>query len=232
MAASRDRLAVVVVGRAPDEVLFDGERGNAALVHPRDDALGLGHHLRADAVAGEQQELEGCHALQIHERLACDSFSKASILSAFSSVSPMSSRPFSRQCLRLASMSNLIVPPSGPWISCFSRSIGQRRIGAALGVVEQLVEIIRLHRHRQDAVLEAVVVENVGERRGDHAADAEVEKRPRRVLAATSRSRSCRPPPAPWRCGRRACSARNPDSRCRRRDSASRRTDPYRGRCA
>ena len=39
------------------------------------------------------------------------------------------------------------------------------------------------HLDRQDAVLEAVVVEDVGERGGDHAADAEVEQRPGRVLA-------------------------------------------------
>src|SRR6266436_3950794 len=37
---------------------------------------------------------------------------------------------------------------------------------------------------RQDAVLEAVVVEDVAERGRDHAADAEIHERPRRVLAA------------------------------------------------
>ena len=49
--------------------------------------------------------------------LAACFFSKASIEGAFSSVRPMSSRPFSRQCLRKGSMSNLMVPPSGPRIS-------------------------------------------------------------------------------------------------------------------
>src|SRR5690606_33020182 len=39
-------------------------------------------------------------------------------------------------------------------------------------------------RHRQDAVLEAVVVENIGEGGRDHAAYAEVEQRPWRMLAA------------------------------------------------
>ena len=37
---------------------------------------------------------------------------------------------------------------------------------------------------RQNAVLEAVVVEDIAERGRDHAADAEIQQRPRRVLAA------------------------------------------------
>ena len=49
--------------------------------------------------------------------------SKLSILSFFSLVRPMSSRPLSMQCLRCGSMSNFTTPPSGPRISCFSRSI-------------------------------------------------------------------------------------------------------------
>ncbi|MNT80327.1 hypothetical protein D3C72_2197690 [compost metagenome] len=42
---------------------------------------------------------------------------------AFSSVRPMSSRPFKRQWRLKASISNLTVPPSGPVISWDSRSI-------------------------------------------------------------------------------------------------------------
>src|SRR6185436_3921191 len=56
----------------------------------------------------------------------CDSFcfcSKSSISDFFSMVRPMSSRPSSRQRLRKGSMSKWTVPPSGPLISCFSRSI-------------------------------------------------------------------------------------------------------------
>ena len=49
------------------------------------------------------------------------SLSKASMASAFSSVSPISSRPSIRQRLRNGSMSNLITPPSGPLISCVRR---------------------------------------------------------------------------------------------------------------
>ena len=49
------------------------------------------------------------------------------IASAFCSVSPISSRPSIRQCLRNGSMSNLITPPSGPLISCARRSTVIRR---------------------------------------------------------------------------------------------------------
>src|SRR6185437_1567703 len=60
----------------------------------------------------------------------------------------------------------------------------QRRIGAALGVVEQFVEVVLADADRQNAVLEAVIVEDVAEGGRDHAADAEIEQRPQRVLAA------------------------------------------------
>ena len=60
---------------------------------------------------------------------------------------------------------------------------GQAGIGAALGVVHQEFELLGRHLDGQNAVLEAVVVEDVGEGRGDHAANAEVEQRPGRVLA-------------------------------------------------
>ena len=51
---------------------------------------------------------------------------------------------------------------------------GQRRVGAALGVVKQLLQVFRRNLHRQDAVLETVVVENVAERGRDHASNAEI----------------------------------------------------------
>jgi hypothetical protein len=60
----------------------------------------------------------------------------------------------------------------------------QRGVGAALGVVHQLLEVFLGDLDRQDAVLEAVVVEDVAELGRDDAADAEVEQRPRRMLAA------------------------------------------------
>ena len=118
-----------------------------------------------------------------HARAVLDVSSKCSILSFLTMVSPMSSRPLSRQCLRCASISNLTTPPSGPRISCFSQIDRQRGVGAALGVVEQLLQVLRRDLDRQHAVLEAVVVEDVAERGRDHAADAEIHQRPGRVLA-------------------------------------------------
>src|SRR6266851_3556063 len=56
-------------------------------------------------------------------------------------------------------------------------------VGALLGVVHQLVDDLLRQPDRQDAVLEAVVVEDVGEARRDDAADAEIQERPGRVLA-------------------------------------------------
>src|SRR6185369_6533332 len=50
----------------------------------------------------------------------------------------------------------------------------QRGIGAALGIVEQLLQVLGRDLDRQHAVLETVVVENVAERGRDHAADAEI----------------------------------------------------------
>src|SRR5579872_783547 len=61
---------------------------------------------------------------------------------------------------------------------------GERRIRSAISVVEQLVEIFLGNADRQNAVLEAVVIEDVAERGRDHAADAEVEQGPWRMLAA------------------------------------------------
>ena len=58
------------------------------------------------------------------------------------------------------------------------------RVCAAVGIVEQLFEILRRHPDRKHAVLEAVVVENVAERGRDHATDTEIHQRPGRVLAA------------------------------------------------
>src|SRR6185312_11494370 len=57
-------------------------------------------------------------------------------------------------------------------------------VGAAFGIVHQLVDLRLRQNDRKNAVLEAVVVEDVGEARRNHALDAEVEQRPRRMLAA------------------------------------------------
>ena len=60
---------------------------------------------------------------------------------------------------------------------------GDAGVAAELGVVDQLVADRARQADRQDAVLEAVVVEDVGEVRRDDAADAEIQQRPWRVLA-------------------------------------------------
>ena len=50
-------------------------------------------------------------------------------------------------------------------------------------IVEQLVDLALRQPDRQNAVLEAVVVEDVGEARRDDAAKAEIEQRPGRMLS-------------------------------------------------
>src|SRR5262249_330945 len=93
----------------------------------------------------------------------------------------MSSSPLSRQCLRYGSISNFTTPPADPLLPEDART---RRVGAAIGVVEQFLQVLGRDLDRQQAVLEAVVVEDVAERGRDHAADAEIHQRPGRVLAA------------------------------------------------
>ncbi len=61
---------------------------------------------------------------------------------------------------------------------------GEGGIGAALGIVEEELELLGRHHEGQDAVLEAVVVEDVGKARRNDAADAEVEQGPGGMLAA------------------------------------------------
>src|SRR5687768_14044923 len=59
----------------------------------------------------------------------------------------------------------------------------QAKAGKRRAFVEQAIDLGGRQHHRQEAVLERVVEENVGERRRDHAAKAVVHQRPRRVLA-------------------------------------------------
>jgi hypothetical protein len=56
-----DRLAVGVVGAAADQPLLGLEAGAELRVHESDQLLHLGHRLHADAVAGKEEELFGCH---------------------------------------------------------------------------------------------------------------------------------------------------------------------------
>jgi hypothetical protein len=50
-----------IVGRPADQSVLDLEGGHAAGVEPVDDARELGHDLRSDPVAGQQQQLECRH---------------------------------------------------------------------------------------------------------------------------------------------------------------------------
>src|SRR5688572_7380964 len=59
----------------------------------------------------------------------------------------------------------------------------QLKTGERGGVVEELVDLVLAKHYRQQAVLEAVGEKDVAERRRDHAAEADVHQRPRRVLA-------------------------------------------------
>src|ERR1700720_4353236 len=59
----------------------------------------------------------------------------------------------------------------------------ERRIGAALGVIHELGEVVWRDNDRKNTVLEAVVVENIGKTRRNDAADSKVEERPGRMLA-------------------------------------------------
>ena len=59
----------------------------------------------------------------------------------------------------------------------------QPRIGPLAGVVHQRLDRLGRQHDRQDAVLEAVAVEDIGEAGRDDSADAIVQQRPGRVLA-------------------------------------------------
>src|SRR5690606_2327205 len=63
--------------------------------------------------AGRDQSAHRC-AGPTQGRAAATFFSNASMAGAFLSVSPISSSPFKRQCLRKPSISKCTTPPSGP----------------------------------------------------------------------------------------------------------------------
>src|SRR6185503_3438700 len=119
---------------------FIGLVGEALLTEPAHHPHGGIHHFRTDTVTWHQEELVFVHGnslllgfligrsgsrlrSQIQGCWMCCCCSKDAILSSVRMVRPISSQPLSRHCLRNSSTSNLIMPPSGPRISCFSRSI-------------------------------------------------------------------------------------------------------------
>ncbi len=109
-------------------------------------------------------------------RSAPPACSKLSIAPAFSSVMPMSSRPFSRRCLTSGSTSNLKTPAAQVTVSSSTSIAGLAGLGDGAAVL--LVE-----DRRQQPDLGAVGVEDVGEGRRDDRLEAEVLQRPGGVLA-------------------------------------------------
>ena len=112
------------IGGAADQILVDLEAGDALAVEPVDDARDLAHHLRADAVAGQEQKF----LVRRHDRLIrsrgsgqSQGCAQPALLprrrrssSSFCKVRPISSSPFSRQCLRNGSMSKCDGRAVGP----------------------------------------------------------------------------------------------------------------------
>src|SRR6185503_15671227 len=130
---------------------FIGLVGEALLTEPAHHPHGGIHHFRTDTVTWHQEELVFVHGnslllgfligrsgfrlraylfgrsgsrlrSQIQGCWMCCCCSKDAILSSVRMVRPISSQPLSRHCLRNSSTSKWITPPSGPRISCFSRS--------------------------------------------------------------------------------------------------------------
>ena len=137
----------------------------------------LGDDLGADAVAGQDCDLHGVRGCVAGQRsrwparagVARRSASNARILSAWRSVRPMSSKPLSRQCLRNGSTSKAKLAAVGLDDHLPLEVDRQLVAGEGRDLVEQPVDL-RLGQHdRQQAVLEAVVEEDVGEARRDHA---------------------------------------------------------------
>ena len=102
----------------------------------------------------------------------------------FCMVRPTSSRPCSRQCLRNGidfEGEHLVAGRAADLL--LVQIHGEGRVLRLARLARQDIDLLLRQDNRQNAVLEAIVEEDVGERRGDHAADAEVEQRPRRMLA-------------------------------------------------
>ena len=101
----------------------------------------LGNDLLADAVARQHRDFHGGPTGTARETARCRRASNARILSAWRSVRPISSRPFSRQCLRNGSTSKLNdFAPSVVDTVCRSRSTTRRKPGKR-AVVEQTVHL-------------------------------------------------------------------------------------------
>ena len=79
---------------------------------------------------------------QSHGRVDAVDVSNDVIAASFLSVSPMLSRPFSRQCLRNEIDVELDDAAVGAANLLLLEIDRQRRVGAAAGIVEQLVDVV------------------------------------------------------------------------------------------
>jgi hypothetical protein len=201
------RMAVGVVGGAADE----GGLGLEFQVEHVQHLHGLGHDLGADAVTGQDRDLHRGSFVQAMWRsqprlrmpsqgiLASRSASKARILSAWRSVRPMSSKPLTRQYLRNGCTSN------GSSLAVgldhhLPRQVDRQPVTReGRHLVEQLGHLRFGQHDGQDAVLEAVVEEDVGEAGRDQRAEAVLPQRPGRVLAAGAAAEVLARDAARWR---------------------------------
>ena len=129
---------------------------------------------RQAARLDSEQRLGEAHA---HGRAALAFDSKSSICFAFTIVRPMSSRPFSRQCLRWASISKPRRRRAPDLLLLRSISASHWRRARRHRTASQ---VLGRDLHRQHAIRAVVVKMSPND--GDHAADAKVHQRPRRVL--------------------------------------------------
>ena len=109
-----------------------------------------------------------------------------------------SSSAFNRQCLRNVSTSNNIFSAVGPGDLLGLEVDGEDGVGAALGVGHQRIDLVLRQRDQQEAVLERIVEEDVGEGGADHHTDSVVDQRPGRVLAARAAAEVVADGRAPW----------------------------------
>ena len=182
------RMAMRLVAGAADRRFFQLERQSAPALQDldrlRDDLGDRCRHpagwrsscsisISREGRAGELQVASAAIALRF-ERLD---------LVRVRSVRPMSSKPFSRQCLRNGSTSNVELFAAGLvtiWLLQIDRQLVAVR---RRHLVEQRGRPSFGQHDRQQAVLEAVVEEDVGEARRDDRAESRTAERPGRVLA-------------------------------------------------
>ena len=75
---------------------------------------------------------------------------------------------------------------------------GENSVGAVLGIAHQQIDLIGRQGYRQDPVLKAIIIENIGEARGDDAADTEIEQRPGARARGSTRNRNSHLSPIVW----------------------------------